>query len=64
MPDADDELTPAQKATVKLYEDYRRKFGEWPPSFGIGARDEEAVIKEALKTGKRITVDVPPGSYA
>jgi hypothetical protein len=52
------------KAIAALYAAYRRKFKEDPPSFGLPPGDPLKRIREALKTGKPILEEIPPGSEA
>jgi hypothetical protein len=54
-------ITPEMAERKALFEEYERRFGEKVPLMCVGP-DPVAEIREALKTGKPIECDAPPGA--
>ena len=58
---------PHLKRERELYEEYFRKFKDYPPSFGMPEESDQARlarIKKAIKTGQPIEMQIPPGADA
>lgn len=65
--DDDGNLVPEpveERRARELHEAYHERFGEWAPSFGVsyGSEAEELdAIEQAVKTGRPIEAQTPPG---
>ncbi len=62
--DEDRSESPEQKRVRELHEAYHARFGEWAPVFGVFYEDEDDMlrkIEEAVKTGRAIEDQTPPG---
>jgi hypothetical protein len=66
LPEDDEERPePAELKRVReLHQAYRDRFGEWAPRFGVpytNEAEELEAIEQALKTGRPIEDQTPPG---
>lgn len=64
--DDDDSIQRREQAEfMELVEQYRQRFGDEPDWWVLGPSEDRAHdIREAIRTGQPIVLNIPPGSVA
>jgi hypothetical protein len=62
--DESDQPDPEQTELKALFEEYERRFGEGPDMWALGCENQAEQLREAIRTGQPIKLDIPPDCVA